>query len=349
MTNFKSMILKNRRKIIVVFLIVLIIASGILAYRADQPVNIEVDPDFLETVRSPDRERETLFIEHSGVKLEADLFIPVNGQTAKPAVIYILGSGHTIYQNYHPGFVKTYLLDLFNSRDIAVLLVNKRGMGNSTGNWLHNDFNGRAADVYAGVEYLKSHSKINPDRIGVMGLSQGGWIANLVAAQHNDIDFFISLSGPSTTVREQMRDVFYNDFKCRGFEGDKLDRKTKNKMRLVELGASLGKTISLGQIGYDSRIINYDPTENIKTVSIPGLFVFGENDRIVPADKNIARLNGIFDGNIPDHLTIAKISGASHQYYVVEDKCTSYEDAMQQSLSQELINNITLWLISQGY
>ncbi len=61
----------------------------------------------------------------------------------------------------------------------AVLYCNKRGLGESTGNWKKNSFQGRADDAYAAVSYLKSLPFIDGNRIGISGHSQGGWIAFL--------------------------------------------------------------------------------------------------------------------------------------------------------------------------
>ena len=112
--------------------------------------------------------------------------------------------------------VETYILDVLLHRDMAALLINKRGMGQSEGNWTKNDFPGRAADIYAGVQTLKDHPAIDADRIGVIGHSQGGWIAALTAARNDDVAFFISLVGPATSVEGNMMDNYRGYYRCRG-------------------------------------------------------------------------------------------------------------------------------------
>ena len=122
------------------------------------PVNKEPSENWEPFVRSLDADREQFFVERDGVKLQAELFVPVNGRSAKPAVVFSPGSGDSMYQNYSPDMIETAVLDLFLQRDIAVLLVNKRGMGDSEGNWYKNDFQGRADDLYAAITTLHDPS-----------------------------------------------------------------------------------------------------------------------------------------------------------------------------------------------
>ena len=104
-----------------------------------------------------------------------------------PAVLLIAGSGaldrdETI--SYHKPFL--VLADHLTRRGIAVLRVDKRGVGDSTGEKLVGDYANTtlmdlADDVFAGVEYLKSRKDIDPQRIGLLGHSEGGVIGPIVA------------------------------------------------------------------------------------------------------------------------------------------------------------------------
>ncbi len=339
----------NKKTIVMLVVAALMVVAAVLAYRADQPAKVAPNPEWEASVSSPDLVREKFLVESGDLKLEAELIIPVGGREVKPAAIFAPGSGDSLYQNYAQGVVETYVQDVFFPRDMAVLYVNKRGMGQSEGNWLHNDFQGRADDVYAAVQYLQEHPSIDPDNIGLIGHSQGGWIVSLVAAQHDDVVFFISLVGPTTTVEEQMEDIYENDLRCQGYEGAELERRTTRHLNKTRFGASVGRVIPIGVIGFDAGIIDYDPRQALQTVSSPGLLVFGENDVLVPAYQNLARFDEIFDGDPPEHLTTAVIDDATHGFRLVDSLCTSWATSLTLPLSEELTAVLQDWLTGQGY
>ena len=146
------------------------------------PVPVDPSPEWEPFVSTLDVQREYLFVDSDGIKLEAELFIPNGGREKKSAIVFAVGSGDLLYQNYSPGFVEKYILDLFLSRDMAVLLMNKRGMGLSDGDYTRNSIEGRAEDVYAAATQIMSHPQIDETRIGLVGHSQGGWVVTRAAA-----------------------------------------------------------------------------------------------------------------------------------------------------------------------
>jgi dipeptidyl aminopeptidase/acylaminoacyl peptidase len=210
----------NKKTIAIGIVLIIIISIGILGYRADQPYPTQPKQAWIDSVSGPDVIRESTFIKNDGLMLEADLILPVGGADKKPAVVFVGGSGDGLYQGYSNGFLETFIQGIFLPRNFAVFYFNKRGMGQSEGSWLNNSIQGRAEDAYAAVEFLKSHPAIDSQNIGVIGHSQGGWVVNLVASQHEDIAFFISLAGPTTTVIGNMEDNYRGAYICEGFKGE---------------------------------------------------------------------------------------------------------------------------------
>ena len=313
------------------------------------PIKVDPSPEWEPYISSLDIQREQFFVERDGVKLEAELFIPNGGSDQRAAVVFTPGSGDSLYQNYAGGLVENYILDVFLHRDMAVLLINKRGMGKSEGNWTKNDFPGRAGDVYTGVQTLQDHPAIDADRIGVVGHSQGGWIAVLTAALHDDVAFFISLVGPTTSVEGNMVDNYRGHYRCEGYEGDELEKKVERQLKSSRRGASIGKVIPFGMLGFDAGIIDYDPDEILRTVDSPGLLVFAERDALVDAVRNTQTFYNIFDGRPPDHLNIITIKESNHIFRIVEHACVSYEDSQKRQLSDELTVKLDEWLSRLGY
>jgi len=77
----------------------------------------------------------------------------------------------------------------------VVLRVDKRGVGQSTGNYDVSTSEDFAADVLAGVEYLKTRKEVDAEQIGLIGHSEGGLIAPMVAVKSNDVAFIVLMAG----------------------------------------------------------------------------------------------------------------------------------------------------------
>ncbi len=314
-------------------------------YPLQVPPSAEWEP-FIATL---DVQQEAFFVESDGVKLEVELFIPNGGNEKKPAVVFTPGSGDSAYQNYDYGLVETYILEVFLSHDFAVLLVNKRGMGKSEGNYVKNSIEGRTEDTWAAVQSIQSHSQIDADNIGLIGHSQGGWVVSLAAAEHPEIAFFISLVGPTMSMRENALDNEYHYQRCQGTEGEALDEALAKRDKMIDLSINIGNWTNFGFFGFDARNMSYDPRNALKTVQSPGLFVYAENDDQVSPVPNINRLNDIFDGNVPEHFSVVTIDGASHAFRVVDDPCESWVNPAQNEQSEQLVYVLHAWLSEQGY
>lgn len=117
-----------------------------------------------------------------------------------PTVILITGSGQqdrdeTLF-NHKPFWV---IADYFSRNGIAVLRVDDRGVGQTTGKVSATTSQDYSKDVLAGIEYLKSRNEIDKTQIGLVGHSEGSTIALLTAQQNSDIAFIISLAGVGVT------------------------------------------------------------------------------------------------------------------------------------------------------
>ncbi len=130
-----------------------------------------------------------------GAQLAGTLTIP-EGKGPHPAVILLTGSGvqdrdETIF-DHKPFWV---IADHLSRRGIAVLRVDDRGIGGSGG--LSNDLTGAdlVKDVLAGIAYLKNQPEVDANRIGLIGHSEGGTVAPIVAVESPDVACIILLAG----------------------------------------------------------------------------------------------------------------------------------------------------------
>ncbi len=166
------------------------------------PINLKRKREYLRTQNPTppfpyNVENISYFNEDKSIKFGGTLTIP-REETNHPLAILISGSGQedrdeTIF-GHKPFLV---IADYLTRQGIAVLRVDDRGVGQTTGketlvNATSLDF---AMDVIAGIQYLKNRKDINPDQIGLIGHSEGGLIASIVGAKRNDVAFIVSLAG----------------------------------------------------------------------------------------------------------------------------------------------------------
>lgn len=141
-----------------------------------------------------------------GVVLAGTLSIP-RGKGPFPAAVLITGSGshdrdETLF-GHKPFLV---ISDFLTRRGIAVLRVDDRGVGGSTGSKAQSNDHDFARDVRAGVAFLQAQPEINPRKIGLVGHSEGGLVAPLAAANAHNIAFVVLLAGPGVPGQQILRE-----------------------------------------------------------------------------------------------------------------------------------------------
>jgi pimeloyl-ACP methyl ester carboxylesterase len=141
--------------------------------------------------------QDRLHIRSGNALLAATLVLP--GTKGKhPVVVFVPGS-QALSRDESAPFRE---FDALISNGIGILIYDKRGTGESTGDWQQESFEGLADDALAAVALLKKRRDINPQQIGVWGFSQGANIAPLVASRSRSIAFVIMTSGGAITPRE---------------------------------------------------------------------------------------------------------------------------------------------------
>ncbi|RYY62913.1 MAG: alpha/beta hydrolase [Chitinophagaceae bacterium] len=140
----------------------------------------------------------------TGLDYGATLSIPP-GKGPFPAVVLITGSGQQD-RNYelmgHRPFA--VLADQLARKGVAVLRVDDRGKGKSTGDFSRSTSQDFAADVSASLDFLLTRPEIKKSALGLVGHSEGGMIAPIVAAGRNDLRFVVLLAAPGVPISQLM-------------------------------------------------------------------------------------------------------------------------------------------------
>lgn len=272
---------------------------------------------------------------NGSVTLAALLMLPRSDAPVAAAVI-VQGSGASDRTN---SWARAIAEELVES-GLAVLLTDKRGSGASEGDWLRADFDELAEDALAGVRYLHGRPEVDRERVGLVGLSQGGWVAPLAAARSDEVAFVIDISGASVSFAEQSFTEMANTARQAGLPEEQVREVLELNRAAAEYLATgdweryrlarergLGrpwKPIAEGFPGTpDSPIWTflrgvaaYDPLPYWIQLTEPVLVLYGAEDEHdnVPVAESVRRLEHAFRSAAKTNYEIAVIPGAGHGF-----------------------------------
>ena len=220
----------------------------------------------------------------AGHTLAGTLTIPRGASRAHPvaAIVTITGSGPEDRDEALPG-VEGYrpfrqFADSLGRRGIAVLRMDDRGYGESTGNHRGATSADFADDIRAGLAYLRTRPEIDAKRLGLLGHSEGGLIAPLVALHEPTLRGIVLLAGPSKGGREILQYQLGNLI-----EHDPALTGAKKDSALAGIGAKID---SLGAAdAWMKFFLDYDPLATARQVKTPVLILNGGTDQQVTPDQ----------------------------------------------------------------
>ncbi|MGQ8364458.1 alpha/beta hydrolase family protein [Glaciecola sp. 1036] len=219
---------------------------------------------------------EITFISHKE-KLSGTIVFPKNGEI-RSAVVFVHGSGKQ-KRNMH-------WATRFASDGVAALVYDKRGAGRSGGNYESQQSVGEknlqllADDAIAALNVLRDHPRTKTLPLGLTGISQAGWIVPLAAEKSAEVDFLVLWSGPVCKVSEE--DIFSK------YTSD-WDQENVPSFKEA-LSARHQRYIWPDFLGKDT-----DSSENLATLDIAGLWIFGGKDGSIPVDLSISKLNKLIE------------------------------------------------------
>lgn len=217
--------------------------------------------------------KEVDFFNHqANIKLSGMLFVPQAKGPFQVAVM-IHGSGQGYRNNWWYLATVKKLID----SNIAVLLPDKRGCEKSEGSWKDSTLEELATDTVSAVEYIKEQTIFSYSDIGIIGLSQGGWIAPIAGSLSKDISFIVSMVGPTVTTDEQLKHEVLCDIEPYTY---KFIAKMVQKRVFPKVASKPHVKIHLG----------FDPIPYWKKITVPSFLAFGENDKNVPVQDSLKRL-----------------------------------------------------------
>ena len=224
-------------------------------------------------------------------------------QKVVPAAVLITGlSPHERNNGQPPWMPFRDIADALTRAGIAVLRVDDRGVGKSSGNHAPSTSFDEADDVQTEVAWLRKNPAIDPKRIALVGYSEGGYIAPMVAAKDPSIAAIITLDGPgvpmSEVARYQVEQVVLHDPKISGS-----DQAAETEKRLAEALRDLTPR--------ESVAMTISPIDYDRGVLCPALIIHGGTDLAVPV-RSAERIAMAIRSNGNSDVTVRIIPGVSH-------------------------------------
>jgi pimeloyl-ACP methyl ester carboxylesterase len=322
----------------------------------------------------PYREEEVTFANAKAqVSLAGTLTLP-SGQGPFPAAILIAGSGpHDRDEDVvgHRPFL--VLADHLTRKGIAVLRYDKRGIGKSTGNYDQATTEDFASDATAALDYLKSHREINSKKIGLIGHSEGGLIAPMIASHSSDVAWVVLLAAPGLKGEQIMLLQSELILKAAGFDDDRiakardfglqsyaLARKEKDpevlETKLTELVDSTGMSTTLPPTTLKPQaklmtsawfrfFLDYDPIPALNKTQCPVLALNGDKDLQIASKENLAQIEkALQEGGNKDFQT-HEFAGLNHLFQHAPTGSPTEYGGIQETFAPEALTSVSDWIL----
>lgn len=305
----------------------------------------------------------------SGLTLAGTLTQPSEGGP-HPAVVLISGSGTqdrdgTIFE--HRPFA--VMADAFTRRGIAVLRVDDRGAGGSDRGPLDVTSADFATDVGASVAFLRGRDDIDPARIGLVGHSEGGMIAPMVAAEDHALAGIVLLAGPGITGKELLIAQSRAVLEARGADAGMVDTAVAQQTKVMEaiatapsveeartqVAAAMGvgdneairKTLEAQIIPWTVYFVKHDPKTVLPRVTCPVLALNGTLDIQVIAGPNLQGIEAALASGGNQDVTVRELDGLNHLFQPATKGTVAEYETLTTTFDEGALTTIGDWLLEK--
>jgi pimeloyl-ACP methyl ester carboxylesterase len=292
-----------------------------------------------------------------------------DGRGPFPAVVFVTGSDPDTREAWQ------FEARALAAQGVASLLYDKRGVGES-GGASHDlaSWDDLAGDVTGAVRYLRGRTDMfDPQRIGLIGQSQGTWIITKVAAGDPEIRFLVNISGGGISAAEQETYRTGALMRVAGLPDSEIERATafqREKFAVARTGlgweqldatmqrlradsvpwfpgygtGAAAQSLAMLRL-YGVLQFNYDPTRDLERITSPVLILMGERDVVFPPALVIERTRAALARGGNDFVTAVVIPGEGHGHTVVQ---TSGGQPFRRAISEEFVRILTEWVVEQA-
>lgn len=308
--------------------------------------------------------------------LAGTLTLPKKGQRF-PAVILITGSGahnrdEEIFQ--HKPFM--VIADYLTQHGIAVLRYDDRGVGKSGGKFSGSGIKDFSTDVEAAFDYLQTREEIDSDKIGLVGHSEGGVLAPMVAARNKDVAFLVLLAGTGVDGGEVLLKQLELMGASLGMDEETLKLQKKTNARAYDLlrqnkdSADTAEQLKayvaevegkhpelfeseqeiaqyINQLMAMRDLVIHDPAKSLQNTDAPVLALNGAHDWQVDADQNLPAIKKALEKGGNKEITIKKLDSLNHLFQKSETGAVKEYGEIEQTFSPKALALIKDWVLNQ--
>jgi len=262
------------------------------------------------------------------------------------------------------------LSDYLTRHGIAVLRADDRGTGKSTGDFAKATTADFATDTEAGVAYLKTRPEVNPQKIGLIGHSEGGVIAPMIAARNKDVAFIVMMAGTGVpgdqvlVAQLEAIDVASGKspeeaakaaarqgeiIKLVETEKDEavLEKEMKEKMAGEIPEAQVGGVIQQFTSVWFRFFLTYDPAPALRKVTCPVLVLNGEKDKQVLPSQNLPPIRKALEDGGNKHFEIDELAGLNHLFQTAKTGSPMEYAQIEETMSPVALEKMATWIGKQ--
>jgi fermentation-respiration switch protein FrsA (DUF1100 family) len=319
----------------------------------------------------PYREEEVVYDNKTaGIQLAGTLTIPP-GNGPFPAVVLITGSGPQDRDETLLGHKPFLVLsDYLTRRGIAVLRTDDRGVGKSTGNFNASTTADFATDTEAGIAFLKTRTEVNPKKIGLIGHSEGGIIAPMVAARDHDVAFIVMMAGSGVSGDEILVSQAQLLSEVAGASHEAAEKNATKEREVLALvkqehegkndavlekqireklagdipDAALGMEIQKLNSPWVHYFINYDPSIALQKVACPVLALNGEKDLQVSSKQNLPAIRKALEAGGNKNFEAVELPGLNHLCQTAKTGAVSEYAQIDETIAPAALDKIASWI-----
>ncbi|MFZ0731613.1 MAG: alpha/beta fold hydrolase [Candidatus Sulfotelmatobacter sp.] len=343
----------------------------LLLKRVKDQAELEIKHPQVPVKPYPYREEEVTY--HNSIEdvtLAATLTIPP-GKGPFPGVVLITGSGPQDRDESLMG-QKPFLIlsDYLTRHGIVVLRADDRGTAKSTGTFDTATTADFATDTEAGINFLKTRPEVDPHKIGLIGHSEGGVIAPMIAARNKDVAFIVMMAGSGVpgdqVIEAQSKAIEIANGKSLA-DAAKDSAKEKEILALVEtekdpaaldqaLREKLAADVPAAQIGADIKrltspwlryFLTYDPATALRKVTCPVLVLNGSLDKQVLPDQNLPPIRKALEEAGNKHFEIDELPGLNHLFQTAKTGSPSEYAQIEETMSPVALEKMSGWILRQ--
>ncbi len=302
-----------------------------------------------------------------------------------PVVIMITGSGPQNRNEELAGH-KPFLVisDYLTKNGIGVLRYDDRGAGESTGDFTTATSVDFASDVQSAIAYLKTRKEVDKHNIGLIGHSEGGIIAPMVAVQSKDVKFIVLMAGTGIPGSELLSIQGRLIAKAMGKSDVEIEKSAEIRDKMISMAVASENIQTLkddlntylvaetqkeessacvpegvdteqlikAQIDFMATpwmvyLLRHDPANVLEKVNCPVLAINGDKDLQVPAKENLEAIAKALKKGGNKNVTLKMLPGLNHLFQESETGSPTEYAAIEQTFSPMALKEISNWILQQ--